>query len=48
MRDKTILSSVNLLNAISLSATPLCAAPLNAIPLRCISMTNQELMKQGT
>ena len=38
----TILSSVNLLNAISLSATPLCAAPLNATPLRCISMINQE------
>ena len=34
----TMLSSVNLLNAI-----PLSAALLTVTPLRCISMTNQEL-----
>ena len=38
----TILSSVNLLNAVPLNAIPLSTAPLNTTPFKCISMTNQE------
>ena len=38
----TILSSVNLLNAVPLNAIPLSVAPLNATPFKCVSMTNQE------